>query len=233
MQKSCTCIIPARGGSKRILRKNLKHFCGTPILAYSINNALNCGIFSQIILSSDDTEILEYALKYNITPLRRPPHLSHDTASTRSVILHAIEFLESTNACKEESLICCLYATAPLLDPTTLKKAFLQAKDNAKNRYCLSAVEYDYSPFRSFRIAQDKNIMLFEEYFNKRSQDLQKIYHDAGQFYFATARVWKERENLFEGSYSIILPRSQVQDIDTLEDWELAELKYKMLHNYS
>lgn len=223
---SCVCVIPARGGSKRILRKNLKGFCGKPILAYSIQNALKCGIFSQIIVSSDDTEILNYATTLGVTALKRPKYLSDDYTGTREVILHTIEALDL----KAESFVCCLYATAPLLDSSTLKNAFLQAKENAQDCYCFSAVEYDYSPFRAFTLTQGKNTMLFKKHFNKRSQDLEKVYHDAGQFYFAKAKIWKERENIFENSLSFILPQSRVQDIDTLEDWNLAELKYKILN---
>ncbi|TLD82654.1 pseudaminic acid cytidylyltransferase [Helicobacter sp. MIT 11-5569] len=225
--QNCICVIPARGGSKRILRKNLKEFCGKPIIAYSIQNALQSGIFHQIIVSSDDTEILDYAKSLGAIPLKRPEHLSNDTASTRSVILHTIESL----AIPKESWLCCLYATAPLLDSTTLKNAFSKAQENAQDCYCFSAVEFDYSPFRAFTITNNKNTMLFKEHFNKRSQELEKIYHDAGQFYFARVKIWEERENIFEDSLSFILPQSQVQDIDTLEDWNLAELKFKQLHS--
>lgn len=223
---SCVCVIPARGGSKRILRKNLKDFCGKPIITYSIQNAIKCGIFSEILVSSDDAEILDYATTLGVTALKRPEHLSDDYIGTREVILHAIEVL----GLKAESFVCCLYATAPLLDSSTLKNAFLQAKENAQDCYCFSVVEYDYSPFRAFMIVKNKNTMLFKEHFNKRSQDLEKVYHDAGQFYFARAKVWRERANIFEDSFSFILPQSQVQDIDTLEDWNLAELKFKQLH---
>ncbi|WP_299549552.1 pseudaminic acid cytidylyltransferase [uncultured Helicobacter sp.] len=225
---SCICVIPARGGSKRILRKNLKDFCGKPIIAYSIQNALQCGIFSKVIVSSDDVEILEYATTLDAIALKRPDYLSDDYTGTREVILHALEVLDLS----AESFVCCLYATAPLLDSNTLKNAFLQAQNNTQDCYCFSAVEYDYSPFRAFTIINNKNTMLFKEHFDKRSQDLEKIYHDAGQFYFARVKTWRERENIFEGSFSFILPQSQVQDIDTLEDWNLAELKYKLL-NYS
>ncbi|MBX7490408.1 pseudaminic acid cytidylyltransferase [Helicobacter turcicus] len=221
--QDCICVIPARGGSKRILRKNLKDFCGKPILAYSVENALKSEIFSKVIVSSDDTEILEYAKTLGATPLKRPESLSDDYTATREVILHVIDSINT------ESWVCCLYATAPLLDFNTLKNAFLLAQKNAQDCYCFSVVEYDYSPFRAFTITENKNKMLFKEYFAKRSQDLKKVYHDAGQFYFARAEIWKEKENIFENSFSFILPQSQVQDIDTLEDWNFAELKYKIL----
>lgn len=220
------CVIPARGGSKRILRKNLKNFCGKPIINYSITNAKKSGIFKDIIVSSDDEEILEYAKNLNATPLKRPTHLSDDYTSTRDVILHAIQ----SQKIETSTYVCCLYATAPLLDYNALKSALNFAKQHTHNCYCFSAVEFAYSPFRGFCIKDTKNTMLFKECFLKRSQDLEKVYHDAGQFYFAQAKTWQEKENIFENSVSFILPQSRVQDIDTLEDWNLAELKFKALY---
>lgn len=225
--ESCVCVIPARGGSKRIKRKNLKNFCGKPILSYSIQNAQNSGIFREILVSSEDNEILEFARNCGVGALKRPEELSDDYASTRAVILHSIESLQE--AYQEDFWVCCLYATAPLLDFKDLQKAYATAQKEARDCYCFSVVEYDYSPFRAFSIQKGKNAMLFKEHFSKRSQDLEKIYHDAGQFYFATAQTWWNRENIFEDSVSIVLPPMRVQDIDTLEDWKLAELKFKLL----
>lgn len=230
--QDCICIIPARGGSKRIKRKNLKEFCGKPILAYSIQNAKKSGIFSEIIVSSDDEEILSIARELGANTLKRPENLSDDTASTREVILHAIEQLSVQNAKPQNTKglwVCCLYATAPLLDFNALKEAYKLARQKAQDCYCFSAVEYDYSPYRAFNIIEGTNKMLFLEHFTKRSQDLEKVYHDAGQFYFARAEVWQNRQNIFEDSLSFLLPPSRVQDIDTLADWELAELKFKLL----
>lgn len=229
--ESCVCVIPARGGSKRIKRKNLKNFCGKPILSYSLQNAQKSGIFDKILVSSDDEEILEFAKSFGVSALRRPKDLSTDYSSTREVILHAIESLEMQEVESQDLWICCLYATAPLLDSKTLTESFLQAKTYASSCYCFGAVEYDYSPYRAFNIIENHNKMLFKEHFSKRSQDLEKIYHDAGQFYFARSSVWRNRENIFEDSVSIVLPPMRVQDIDTLEDWELAELKFKLLAN--
>lgn len=227
--ESCVCIIPARGGSKRIKRKNLKDFCGKPILSYSIQNAQKSGIFDTIIVSSDEEEILELARNLGARTLKRPEDLSNDYAGTREVILHAINSLAQSQTMKD-LWVCCLYATAPLLDYHTLQNAFEMAKQEAQECYCFGAVEYDYSPYRAFSIQKGKNAMLFKDCFTKRSQDLEKVYHDAGQFYFAKAEVWLSRENIFEDSLSLLLPPSRVQDIDTLEDWELAELKFKLLN---
>lgn len=221
MQVECICIIPARGGSKRIPRKNIKNFLGKPILAYSIENAKNSGIFSKIYVSSEDCEILECAEKFGALPLKRTEALSGDFIGTREVIIEGIQKLKL-----QKEWVCCLYATAPLLNPKRLREAFLCRDDLC---YLLSAVEYDYSPFRAFRIKENKNKMLFAQYFTKRSQDLEKIYHDAGQFYFARAKVWQNKENIFEDSKSFLLPRREVQDIDTLQDWEEAEIRYQIL----
>ncbi len=221
MQVECVCVIPARGGSKRIPRKNLKNFLGKPILAYSIETAKASGIFSKIYVSSEDSEILEFTKNQEALPFRRSHDLSGDFVGTREVIVECIQRLNL-----QEEWVCCLYATAPLLSPKNLQKAFLSRDDSC---YLLSAVEYDYSPFRAFSIERGKNKMLFSKHFAKRSQDLEKIYHDAGQFYFARAKTWCHRKNIFEDSKSFLLPRSEVQDIDTLEDWEEAERKYQIL----
>ena len=210
---NCVCVIPARGGSKRILRKNLKEFCGKPILSYSLSNAKKSGIFQNIVVSSEDAEILEFAKKAGVSTFERPKELSDDYTGTRAVIVNAIESL----GIPKETFVCCLYATAPLLDFRILREAFEVAQSRAQD--C----------FRAFIIAQGRNQMLFREYFTKRSQDLEKVYHDAGQFYFARAGVWQERENIFEDSVSFLLPQARVADIDTMEDWNLAELKFKQL----
>lgn len=241
--QNCVCIIPARGGSKRIKRKNLKSFCGKPILAYSIENAKKCGIFSEIIVSSEDAEILEFARKCGVSAQIRSQELSDDYAGTHEVILFAIEQLEqqrlqtsqnaesqNTKPHTDDFWVCCLYATAPLLESNALQNAFEIAKNKAQSCYCFGAVEYDYSPYRAFRIVENQNKMLFNEHFSKRSQDLEKIYHDAGQFYFAKKSIWQSKANIFENSISFLLPPSRVCDIDTLEDWELAELKFKLLN---
>ncbi len=216
------CIIPARGGSKRICKKNLKDFLGKPIIAYSIENAKKSGIFSKIYVSSDNEEILEFAKSEGVIALKRPQSLSGDYVGTREVIIHCIRELKL-----EEVWICCLYATAPLLRVESLQNAFLQCD---KSCYLFSAVEYSYSPYRAFVIKNTKNTMLFPEFFLKRSQDLDKIYHDAGQFYFAKSNIWQTKENIFEDSKSFVLSPFEVQDIDTLEDWKLAQMKYLFNH---
>ncbi|WP_104721843.1 pseudaminic acid cytidylyltransferase [Helicobacter mesocricetorum] len=217
------CIIPARGGSKRIFKKNLKEFLGKPIIAYSIQNAKESGIFSEIYVSSDSEEILAFARSKGVVALKRPESLSGDYVGTREVIVHCIEELGL-----DEVWVCCLYATAPLLKVESLRNAFLQCD---KSCYLFSAVEYSYSPYRAFMIKNNKNVMLFPEFFLKRSQDLEKVYHDAGQFYFARSNIWQERQNIFEDSKSFVLSPFEVQDIDTLEDWKLAEMKYIMMNN--
>lgn len=219
------CIIPARGGSKRIPQKNKRLFCDKPIITYSITNALKAALFDKIIVSSDDSEILEIAINLGVEALHRPSNLSDDYTTTHAVIIHGIETLKP----RLQDWVCCLYATAPLIEPRNLQEAFKLAQSHSST-YTLSAVEFDYTPFRSFTLEDNRAKMLFSEYFTQRSQDLPKVFHDAGAFYFATSKRWLENANMFENSTPYILPPLDVQDIDTLQDWEIAELKYRLKH---
>jgi N-acylneuraminate cytidylyltransferase len=223
------CVIPARGGSKRIPRKNIKEFNGKPIIAYSIEAALKSNCFDQVIVSTDDVEIVEVAKKYGAqVPFIRPTELSNDYAGTIPVIKHAIEWLEENNNSIES--VCCLYATAPFIQPQTISRAF-QRLQESKTDYCFSATSFTFPIQRAIRITQnDKVEMFYPEYFNVRSQDLEEAYHDAGQFYWGKAQAFKDELPIFsEVATSYILPRYLVQDIDTKEDWIRAEAMYKTL----
>ncbi len=223
------CVIPARGGSKRIPRKNIKEFNGKPIIAYSIEAALKSNCFDQVIVSTDDVEIVEVAKKYGAqVPFIRPTELSNDYAGTIPVIKHAIEWLEESNNTIES--VCCLYATAPFIQPQTISRAFQQLQES-KTDYCFSATSFTFPIQRAIRITQnDKVEMFYPEYFNVRSQDLEEAYHDAGQFYWGKAQAFKDELPIFsEVATSYILPRYLVQDIDTKEDWIRAEAMYKTL----
>lgn len=216
-------IIPARGGSKRIPKKNIRDFCGKPIIAYSILLALNSGVFDKVIVSSDDDEILDVAFQYGAFGVRRPDSLSRDDTPTLPVIAHVIQEL----GLKSDDLVCCLYATAPLLE----EEYFLQGQramlDNQNKNYAFSVAEFESSPLRGFTIQDEVISLLFPEYQLVRSQDLQKIYHDAGAFYWGYAKSFLEQKPIFNShSIPIVLPRMMVQDIDTLDDWSLAEIKY-------
>ena len=223
------CVIPARGGSKRIPRKNIKEFNGKPIIAYSIEAALKSNCFSQVIVSTDDDEISEVAKKYGaLVPFVRPDELSNDYAGTIPVIKHAIEWMEDNNNYIEN--VCCLYATAPFIQSKIISKAYQQLKDSNSD-YCFSVTSFSFPIQRAIKIVQgDKVNMFYPEHFNTRSQDLEEAYHDAGQFYWGKAQAFKDESPLFsEVATPYVLPRYLVQDIDTMEDWIRAEAMYKVL----
>jgi len=223
------CVIPARGGSKRIPRKNIKEFNGMPVIAYSIKAALKSKCFSQVIISTDDDEIAEVARKYGAqVPFIRPSELSSDFTGTFPVIKHAIEWLESKNNSIEN--VCCLYATAPFIQSNIISEAY-QKLLNSKSDYCFSVTSFPFPIQRSIRITEnDKVDMFYPENFFARSQDLEEAYHDAGQFYWGRAEAFKNELPIFsELSTPFVRPRYLVQDIDTAEDWTRAEVMYKVL----
>ncbi|SHN89657.1 N-Acetylneuraminate cytidylyltransferase [Bathymodiolus heckerae thiotrophic gill symbiont] len=223
------CVIPARGGSKRIPRKNIKAFNGKPIIAYSIEAALESNCFDQVIVSTDDNEIAEVAKTYGAkVPFIRPAELSNDYAGTIPVIKHTIEWLEDHNNTIDN--VCCLYATAPFIQSQTISKAFQQLQE-LKADYCFSVTSFAFPIQRSIRITQDDKVsMFYPENFNVRSQDLEEAYHDAGQFYWGKTQAFKDELPIFSETASpYILPRYLVQDIDTTEDWIRAEVMYRVL----
>lgn len=221
-------IIPARGGSKRIPKKNIKNFFGKPLIAYSIETAKDSRLFSDIIVSTDSEEIAKVAKRYGAkVPFLRPAELSDDFTATSAVIKHALEFIEKNG--KEYDFACTIYATAPFLKPDILKKSFEKLKNSdAKN--CFSATSFAYPFWRSFGIdEQGRCKMFFPEHFNSRSQDLEEAYHDAGQFYWDNLRLHSDKNMFDSHSIPFVLPRYMVQDIDTPEDWDMAELMFKAL----
>jgi len=223
------CVIPARGGSKRIPRKNIKAFNGKPIIAYSIEAALESNCFDQVIVSTDDNEIAEVAKKYGAkVPFIRPAELSNDYAGTISVIKHTIEWLENHGNAIDN--VCCLYATAPFIQSQTIFEAFQQLQES-KADYCFSVTSFVFPIQRSIRITQGGKVdMFYPENFDARSQDLEEAYHDAGQFYWGKAQAFKDELPIFSETASpYILPRYLVQDIDTLEDWTRAELMHQVM----
>ncbi|WP_025647163.1 MULTISPECIES: pseudaminic acid cytidylyltransferase [unclassified Psychrobacter] len=222
-------IIPARGGSKRIPRKNIKEFCGKPMISYSIEAAIESGCFDRVIVSTDDTEIAEVAQAYNAeVPFIRPEELSNDHAGTIPVIQHAVNCLIEQGRTPE--FVCCLYATAPFITPEAIKQGLQQLEDT-NAAYAFSATSYAFPIQRAFKIKSSLGVEMFEpQQFNTRSQDLEEAYHDAGQFYWGTKEAWLIEKIIF-GSEStpVILPRHRVQDIDTPEDWQRAELLFKAM----
>lgn len=221
-------IIPARGGSKRIHRKNIKPFCGKPLIAYSIEIAIESQLFDQIIVSTDDQEIAEVAIHYGAeVPFIRPAALADDHTGTGDVVEHAIKKIQETN--KQYDYLCTIYATAPLLQ----KKYLIEAYNKLKNSEAQQAFSVASMPFpiqRCFKVNGNGRCEMFQpENFFTRSQDLQEAYQDAGQFYWKN--LTRPSTDITFGSESIpiILPRYLVQDIDTKEDWEQAELMYQLL----
>lgn len=216
-------IIPARGGSKRIPRKNIKSFCGQPMIAWSIKAALESGCFDRVVVSTDDADIAAVARKFGAeVPFMRPAGLSDDHTGTIPVIQHAIERMEQLSGAAIQK-VCCLYATAPFVLAEDLRKGLSVLTETGCD-YAFSVTSYAFPIQRALRLtAQGRVEMFSSEYFNTRSQDLEEAYHDAGQFYWGRTEAWKKGEIIFTpASAPVFLPRHRVQDIDTPEDWERA-----------
>lgn len=223
------CIIPARGGSKRIPKKNIKDFLGKPIIAYSIEAAINSGLFDEIMVSTDDEEIALVAKEYGANvPFLRSNENADDFATTAAVLIEVIE--QYNNEGKFYDYACCIYPTAPLIKVAKLKMGFEKLKNYRLNTV-FPAVAFSYSIWRSLqKTSEHKFKMVWPENLNKRSQDLEEVYHDAGQWYWFDVENFKKSLKLFgDNSSCIILEATEVQDIDNLTDWKLAELKYELL----
>lgn len=222
-------IIPARGGSKRIPRKNIRPFCGRPMIAWSIEVALNCGCFDRILVSTDDAEIADLARVCGAeTPFVRPAELSDDYTGTIPVIAHAIEWLRRQG--EQPTKVCCLYATAPFVRADDLRRG-LELLNQTGCDYAFSVTSYVFPIQRAIRITAAGRVeMLNPELCNTRSQDLEETWHDAGQFYWGRAEAWLAGRPMFTSdTVPVILPRHRVQDIDTEEDWERAERLFRAL----
>ena len=223
------CVIPARGGSKRIPRKNIQPFCGKPMIAWSIEAALRAGCFQQIIVSTDDAEIAEIARQSGATvPFIRPAELSDDHTGTIPVMRHAIEWFRSQ--CAQLRQVCCLYATAPFISAADIQRGRDLLEAGGVD-YAFSVTSYAFPIQRALRITAAGRIEMFQpHHFASRSQDLEEAYHDAGQFYWGRADAWVEGKVIFgTDSVPVLLPRHRVQDIDTLEDWVRAEWMFKAM----
>lgn len=223
-------VIPARGGSKRIPRKNIRNFCGKPMMAWSIAAAQASDCFDRIIVSTDDSEIAEVARDCGAeVPFMRPPELSDDYTGTIPVIAHAIDWMNQNLA--PVDLACCLYATAPFVTAEDIQRG-LCALLEAGSDYAFSVTSYASPIQRAIRIMPNQRVEMFNpENFNKRSQDLEQAWHDAAQFYWGRADAWLQTKNLFSNeSVPVIIPRHKVQDIDTPEDWIRAEWLFKAVN---
>jgi N-acylneuraminate cytidylyltransferase len=219
-------VIPARGGSKRIPRKNIRMFCGKPIIAYSISAAQQTGLFDQVVVSTDDEEIATVAREFGAaTPFVRPKEIADDFTGTNAVVKHAVAWFNSQS--NDVTHACCLYATAPLVQARFITEGY-EAVSRSDAAFAFSVTSYAFPIQRAVRITPEGRVdAIYPEHRMTRSQDLEHAYHDAGQFYWGTARAFLEDMPLFAPhSIGVILPRHLVQDIDTLEDWNQAELMY-------
>ncbi|MCE9936645.1 pseudaminic acid cytidylyltransferase [Aeromonas salmonicida] len=217
-------IIPARGGSKRIPRKNIKLFHGKPMIAWSILAAKQAGCFERIIVSTDDAEIAAVAQKYGAeVPFVRPAEIANDYATTGDVISHAISWLIEQRQTPEQ--VCCLYATAPFVEPEDLCLGLRLLTTNSECQFAFSATRFGFPIQRAIKLDASGQVIMFSpEYLLTRSQDLEEAYHDAGQFYWGRTSAWLNKAPIF-AAYSklVLLPNFRVQDIDTPEDWLRAE----------
>jgi pseudaminic acid cytidylyltransferase len=216
-------VIPARGGSKRIPRKNIRAFAGRPIIAYSILAARECGVFDRVIVSTDDEEIATVAREWGAeTPFRRSPVLADDHTGTNAVVADALNRLIGER--QVPVFACCIYATAPFIRPTDLRTGYEILKSTGKD-FVLSATSYAFPVQRAFRLLPSGGIAPFDENAMKsRSQDWEPAYHDAAQFYWGTVAAFVEGRPIFSANAEpVILPRHRVCDIDTIEDWTYAE----------
>ena len=231
MNNSSIAIITARGNSKRIPRKNIKEFCGKPIINYSIEAALHSGLFTEVMVSTDDEEIAEIAKRAGAqVPFMRSSATASDYASTDDVILEVLNRYKELG--REFETFCCLYPTAPFVTTQKLQKAMkLLEKADA----VMPVVAFSYPPQRCVVINEDGELrMKWPEYAQTRSQDLETYYHDCGQFYFCrTKPVLENGTTDLPHMAPMIMSELEVQDIDNPEDWELAEMKYKMMQNNS
>ncbi|SES14330.1 N-acylneuraminate cytidylyltransferase [Tranquillimonas rosea] len=217
------CLIPARGGSKRIPRKNVRTFAGRPMIAWSIAAAREAGVFDRLVVSTDDPGIAEVARAEDAEVLHRPAELADDHATTAAVVRHGIE-----QAGQGHDAVCCLYATAPFVRAADIR-AGLPMLDRAA--FAVPVTSFPFPIQRAVRITgEDRLEMMHPEHLNTRSQDLEEAWHDAGQFYWGRVTAWTEGTPLFGSrTMPIRLPRWRVQDIDTEEDWRRAEAMFQAL----
>ena len=224
-------VIPDRGGSKSSPGKNFKPFAGKPIMAWTIETALESGLFDRLVVSTDDDDVAEVALEYGAeVPFRRPTELSDDHTGIIEVVQHAIAWLAEHG--DDAEYVCCMLATAPFLQPETLSRALRQLSESDAS-YAFSVTAFPFPVQRAIRINAEHRVeAIWPENIPRRSQDLEEAFHDAGQFYWGTRSAFAQGEPIFSSSsIPIRLPRYRVQDIDTPEDWKLAELMFNALRD--
>ncbi len=223
-------IIPARGGSKRIPRKNIKPFMGKPIIAYSIEAALQCGLFDEVMVSTDDEEIAEVAKKYGAkVPFMRSAETANDYATMENVIEEVLQNYQKKGKIFES--FCCILSTAPFLSKKSLQESFRIFTTDAYDSL-MPVLAFSYPIQRALKSENSRLIMREPEHIHTRSQDLEPMYHDAGLYYWMKIDRFLEVKEIFcANTGMIVLSESEVQDIDTEEDWKMAEMKYRLYHN--
>jgi N-acylneuraminate cytidylyltransferase len=221
-------IITARGGSKRIPKKNIKDFCGKPIIAYSIEAAINSGVFNEVMVSTDSEEIAAVAKNYGAKiPFFRSAATSNDFATTADVLEEVLNQYEELG--QKYDVLCCIYPTAPFVTAEKLKKAFEKMHDEQADSV-MPIVQFSFPPQRAVVIREGKLQYNQLEYETTRSQDLEPLYHDCGQFYICKVEVFKTKHSLItKNTVPFIMPEEEVQDIDNLSDWKLAEMKFQLM----
>ncbi len=221
------CIIPARGGSKRIPRKNVKHFLGKPIIAYSIDAALRTGLFDEVMVSTDDAEIAEVAKLFGANvPFMRSERTANDYATLADVIREVLETYNAKGISYDN--VCCVLATSPMLRSEDLIAGYDKLQ-NSDFTSIVPIVEFSYPILRSFKMSDNGEISYnWPEYAKSRSQDLPRAYHDSGTFYWHKVKPWLQGTSI---RGAIVVDEETVQDIDTEHDWKMAEMKYKLFFN--
>ena len=215
------CIIPARGGSKRIPRKNIKDFCGKPMLARAIATAKNSQLFEQIIVSTDDSAIADIAQHHGATVSQRPAELADDYATTAAVIRHVLQHVPKA------SHICCLYPCTPLLIPQYLTDSF-ERWQSSNSLYCFPVLEFESNVLRSLKLSDTSEVSsMFSQHELTRTQDLPQAYFDAGQFYWGSREAWLSEDKIHNHALGYVLPKYSVVDIDDENDWRFAERLYQ------
>ncbi len=225
---SAIAVITARGGSKRIPGKNKKEFIGKPIICYSIEAALESGLFEEVMVSTDDEEIAEIAKKAGASvPFMRSARTSDDYATTDDVLMEVLEEYEKMG--RDFAYMACIYPTAPFVTAEKLKEAFSLLKENNASGV-MPVVRFSFPPQRGMAVKSGRLAYCYPENAMKRSQDLEPMYHDCGQFYFYDAAKYRAcRGDLEDGYVPFPVQETEVQDIDNLTDWKLAEIKYRMM----
>ncbi len=227
-QKKRIAVITARGGSKRIPHKNIRPFCGRPILEYSIEAALASELFEEVMVSTDDGEIARVAEAAGaMVPFLRSSETAGDFATTADVLLEVVREYEKQG--RHFDVLCCLYPTAPFVTPQKLRQALTLLEEQDADSV-VPVVRYSFPPQRAFVIRDGLTVLRYPEHARSRSQDLEPYFHDCGQFYMLrTERLLESGQIFMEHTVSLEMPETQVQDIDNETDWELAELKYRMM----